>query len=169
VKLRPGQIILLVAGLGLVIFGFLHFYDIDTGGQDISQAQCEQYSGLDSDQCEAYVDGGFSAWNSSFFFPLSAWPAILGGLVAVMVALQAFTATKLPTILGFTPKQLALSFGVASTLIMFGWLVQGEETGFTRGTGFWLSAVACGALLVGAVMEIKADDAPAATTAPTPF
>jgi hypothetical protein len=95
---------------------------------------------------------------------------LIGGAIAVLVALQTFGSVNLPPrVLGFTWTQLYFMFGLAAFLITFG-LQFAEFTAFGVTLGWIASAV----IVAGAFMELQAEGKRAGapgggSTPPRPF
>jgi hypothetical protein len=91
---------------------------------------------------------------------------LIGGAIAVLVALQTFANVNLPArVLGFTWTQLYLMFGLAAFLITFG-LQFADSVAFGVTLGWIASAV----VVVGAFMELQSESRTVGTTsAPKPF
>ena len=157
-NLRPGQIVTLVAGLVLVIFSFFTFYDV--GGDDL-RAECDAID-IEDVPAEFRADyetacglaGGVSAWNMDLGFPLFTWPAILGLVVAGLLAANTFGNFEPPEIAGFSLPQLLVALATSGALIMVGLLIMGTDDGESWGIGFWFMLLGSLALLAGTVMEL---------------
>jgi hypothetical protein len=93
------------------------------------------------------------------------WCLLIGGAIAVLVALQTFANLNLPArVLGFTWNQLYLMFGVAAFLITFGLqFADRVEIGVTLG---WIAAAV---IVVGAFLEIQQGARETAGSRPTAF
>lgn len=164
--IKPTQIIILVAGVVVLLFSFLgDFVTIDGGsGLDAAREQCENFDREDlPEEAREQFDAacgdldsadGFSAWSGDGFSPLSAWPALLALAVAGLVAAIAFANLKLPeNLLGFSVPQLLVGLSAAAFLILFGFLITGNE-GASWGMGFWLMFLGSIALLAGTVLQL---------------
>ncbi|HEY1279160.1 MAG TPA: hypothetical protein VGF22_05765 [Acidimicrobiales bacterium] len=118
--------------------------------------------------------GDTSAWGDGAFAIITL-AALLGVVMAVVVALTAFANVKLPeTVLGFTWKQIHLLLAVYAVVLMIGWLIYKVPGSKDFGAGFWLMFLGAIGLVVGAVMLQRDETAAAAgpgtgTTPPTPF
>lgn len=168
--LRPGQILTLAAGVVLVVFSFFAFveFEVDDDDADAATAECEFLEDLSSSDVSrsqrdelaarkaicSILDDGASAWNTDLTFPLATLPAIIGLVVAGIVAASTFGSLEPPTVAGFSPPQLLVGLATSGALIMMGFLVDGNEDGSTWGIGFWFMLVGSIALLVGTVMEL---------------
>jgi hypothetical protein len=131
-KLTPGNLVILVAGVVMLIASFLDFYQFELLG----------------------VSEGFSAWNSDvFLFGVATLIVLIGVIQAVQVALSAFANVSLPDrLLGLTWDQVHVALGFQATIMMVAFLVR-DKSGLDFGIGFWLMLLAAIALLVGAVMR----------------
>ena len=131
-KLTPGNLVILVAGVVVLIGSFLDFYKIDFGPVSTSD----------------------SAWSSDLaLFPIATLPAIFGVIMALHVALSAFANVNLPDrVLGLTWDQVHVALGFQSAIMMFLFLFR-DKLGFDFGIGFFLMLLASIALLVGAIMR----------------
>jgi hypothetical protein len=183
-NLRPGQIAILAAGVILVIFSFLTFYDVGGAEADTLDSQCEEIADTDrSDIPDDFQDefdqavsacgllDGTTAWSSQFGLPLFTWPALIGLAVAGIVAADAFTNFDPPEVAGFSAPQLLTGLAFAGALMMVGFLIMGTEEGQTFGIGFWFMLLGSLALLAGTVMELLQGPAGSVRTAdgPTTF
>jgi len=113
--------------------------------------------------------GGENAWSGGLIFVLA---ALLGIIMAVVVALTAFANVKLPErVLTLSWNQIHLSLAIYAAILMLSWLLWKVPGGSVdRGAGFWLMFLAAAGLVVGAVMlrnEAPATGGPAAP--PTSF
>jgi hypothetical protein len=97
---------------------------------------------------------------------LGIWCLLIGGAIAVLVALQTFGNVNLPArVLGFTWSQLYLMFGLAAFLITFG-----RQFADNVGFGVTLGWIASAVVVAGAFMEIQHESRTVGTTsAPKPF
>lgn len=160
-NLRPGQIVTLAAGVVLVIFSFFTFYDVGGSDGDALREQCES---IDVDDVPAEfraeydaacgVADGSSAWNMDLGFPLFTWPAILGLVVAGLLAANTFGNFEPPEIAGFSLPQLLVALATSGALIMVGLLIMGTDDGQSWGIGFWFTLLGSLALLAGTLMEL---------------
>lgn len=163
-SIKPTQIIIMAAGAVLLIFSFLNFISFDdVEGLDAAREQCESIDRDDVPEefredfdaaCSTAEAGGLSAWSGDGFAPLSTWPALIGLAVAGIVAATAFAKVKLPeNLLGFSVAQALAGLAAAGFLILFGFLISGNE-GASWGIGFWLMFLGSIALLAGTVMQL---------------
>lgn len=148
-NVRPGQWIMMISGAALLIFSF-------------------------TDQ---YKDGD-NLWKD---FGVPALAPLLGALVAVLVAIKVFGNSGLPArVGGLSADQWILTFSLTAVLVFIGlWNALRSQSNLIEDLGgdaleisatFWLGLVASIGLLVGAVMEEKAEPtAPSAGSAPSPF
>jgi hypothetical protein len=141
-KVSTANLVILIAGAVMLIASFLAFHKISSSAIVIGGVR---------------VGGGsasFNAWSTGHFL-IATIPALLGILMAVEVALQAFApGVRLPeTVLGFTWNQIHLVFGFQATIMMLAFLIQ--DTGLDRGIGLYLMLIAAIALLVGAVLRMR--------------
>lgn len=166
-NLRPGQIVILAAGVILVIFSFLTFYDVSGSDADALDSQCDQIDSTDrSDIPDEFQDeydqavsacgllDGTTAWSTQFGMPLFTWPALIGLAVAGLVAADAFSNFDPPEVAGFSAPQLLTALAFSGALMMVGFLIMGTEDGQEFGIGFWFMLLGSLALLAGTVMEL---------------
>ncbi len=148
-KLTPARIVILAAGALTLVGSFLPFWKWDYGN----------FSG--------FGGGGsvsFSAWSGDALFAISIVPMLLGLVMALQVALSAFTATTLPDrILGLGWLQIHLVCGLTAALMMIAFLIQ--DTGADRGIGMILMLLGGIGLAVGAVLLGREPQAAPGTTA----
>lgn len=117
------EAILFVSGALMLLFSFFKFYGFGKFGEN--------------------------AWGASF--PLTTYPALFGGAIAVLTALAIFAGTKLPArVLGFTWPQLFFMASVFSFLIMFGFLVGDSNLKF----GGLIQFLGSIGLVVGSTMTL---------------
>lgn len=122
----PGKIMLMVGGAVLFIASFLKWRDTFVS------------------------EGGLSTDLTGL---QGIWCLLIGGAIAILVALQTFAGTNLPArVLGFTWNQLYLTFGIAAFLITFG-LQFAESVAFGVTLGWIASAV----VVAGAFMELQGE------------
>jgi hypothetical protein len=138
-KLSPGNLVILVAGVVMVLASFLAFYKISAGGFSKS----------------------YNAWDSGInLFGIATLPALLGAIMAVHVALTTFANVNLPDrIFSFTWDQIHIALGFQATIMMVMFLFR-DKSILDFGIGFYLMLLAAIALLVGAVMRQR-EGAPA--------
>lgn len=121
-------------------------------------------------------DESLKAWDSPFF-PLYLIPVLFGVIVAVHVAVTAFSGAKVPgRVLGIDWDRIYLALGVWATFMMIGFLI--SHTNFVvedfdiddpgKGAGFWLMLLGSIAMIVGAVVRQQEGDRPAAAAAAPP-
>lgn len=128
-KPTTAEIIILASGAVALVASFLAWYDLGSFG------------------------GSLSAWDSGLF-PLATYVGILGGAMAVVIALEAFANVKLPAkILSFSWPQIHLADAVFCALIALGFLIQ--DAGPDKGMGIMLSLLASAGLVAGAIMLDK--------------
>lgn len=155
-NLRPGQMVTIVAGLVLLVFSFLSFFEIDGAAE--FREQCESIPAELREQfaaeCDAVSGDGMNAWSTDLLFPVGTWPTILGVVVAGITAAMAFANAKIPEVLGFDNRQLLAGLAVPGAIIMIGFLIAGSPEGGSFGIGFWLLLLGSLALLAGTVMEL---------------
>jgi hypothetical protein len=127
-KLTPGNLVILVAGVAILLGSFLPFYK--------------------------FAGTSFNAWSTDvFLFGVATLPALLGVIMAAQVALTAFANANLPRrVLGFTWDQIHVAFGFQATVTMVAFFVR-DKTILDFGIGFFLMLLASIALLVGAIMR----------------
>jgi hypothetical protein len=143
-KLTPANIVILVAGVVILIGSFLPFYEIP--GLDLGELGEVDLGDLDTGS------ESVSAWSSGLFL-IATLPAILGVVMAVVVALTAFANVNLPDrVLGLTWDQVHLALAFQAALMMLCWLIA-DKGGADWGIGVWLMLLASIGLLVGAVMR----------------
>jgi hypothetical protein len=122
-KLTPGGIAILVSGVVILLGSILDFFE-------------------DSDPA-IFGEG---------LFPLTTLVVACGVVMAVFVALRAFSSVALPTeVLGFSLVQVHLILAGLAILIMVGYL------GFdgTKAAGFFLMLLGSAGLLGGAIFLMK--------------
>jgi hypothetical protein len=127
-KLTPGNIVILVAGIVMLIASFLDFYE--------------------------FGPVSASSWDrDTFLFGIATLPVLFGLIMAAHVALTAFASVNLPDRpLTFTWDQVHIALGFQSTIMMIAFLLR--DKGFLDfGIGFWLMLLSAIALLVGAIMR----------------
>ena len=127
-KLTPGNLVIIIAGVVILIASFLDFYEVS--------------------------DIGFSAWDSDAnLLGVATLPALFGLLMAAHVAATAFANVNLPDrVLTLTWDQVHIALGFQATIMMIAFLVR-DNGFFDFGIGFWLMLLASIALLVGAIMR----------------
>lgn len=126
---KPSHIATLAGGGIVVIFSFLSFYKSTFGGAT------------------------FSAWSGDFLFPLSAFPALFGLVVAGTTAATVFGNVSLPEpILGFTWKQLNVMFAYTALVLLVGFLIS-APAGADIGVGLIISVLGGLAMMAGTMME----------------
>ncbi len=149
-KPTTAQIVIMASGAVCLLFSFFNFYKVDFGGQT----------------------EGTSAWGSGLF-PLATYVAIIGLVMAGVVALTVFAGVSLPAeILGFTWKQIHLALAFFAALLMLGFLIV-DKGSLDLGIGYFFMLLGAAGLLAGAIM-LQREPEPAAgpgpgTTPPTPF
>lgn len=122
-QIKPSTIMLIAGGGLLFISTFLPWTDV-AGSSD---------SGLSTDLLG--IQGLFCL--------------LIGGAVAVLVALKTFAGVSLPDrILGFSWNQLFMAFGLGAFLIAFG-----RQFGEFTGIGVLLAWIAAAVIVAGAYME----------------
>jgi len=133
-KLSLGQVIVMVTGILLFIFGFLPWYS-DAGGSA-------------------------NAWSTETIPGLlltATWVPILSLAIVVFIAIKVFGNGFPDTVLGFTWAQLAIVVGFIDVLITLGFLVANRSLGslgsLDLGPGLILSFIASLVLLAGAVLD----------------
>lgn len=139
----PSKLMLIIGGAVLFIASFLKWRDFPFGG-DGEGGLSTDITGLQGIFC-----------------------LLIGGAIAVLVALQTFGNVNLPrNVLGFGWNQLYLMFGLAAFLITFG-LQFSERTAI----GILLGWIASAVIVAGAFMELQSEGRGATTgsTPPTPF
>lgn len=134
----PGKIMLMVGGAVLFIASFLKWRDTFVS------------------------EGGLSTDLTGL---QGIWCLLIGGAIAILVALQTFAGTNLPArVLGFTWNQLYLTFGIAAFLITFG-LQFAESVAFGVTLGWIASAV----VVAGAFMELQGESRPSSSSMTSQF
>jgi hypothetical protein len=100
-------------------------------------------------------DLSYSAWTTEFgLFPLAVIPAILGLAAVVVGVLELLGTVKLPPhVLTFNWKQIKVTWGIAATAIMLGYLVM-DKSGLSLKFGAWLMFLGSVAMAVGSIMDI---------------
>lgn len=133
-KLTLGQVIVMVTGVLLFIWGFLPWYS-DAGGSA-------------------------NAWSTETIPGLlltATWVPILSLAIVVFIAIKVFGNGFPDTVLGFTWAQLAIVVGFIDVLISLGFLVANRSLGslgsLDLGPGLILSFITALILLGGAVMD----------------
>lgn len=173
-NLRPTQIGVLAATAVVFLSSLLFvFYSVDDFGAASAseiKEECEDldrsdFSGAERDAvdftCDLAEDGGVKAWNTDLFAPLSTWPALLAAGGLVLAGLAYFKGAS-PSVLGFSTSQLLTALGLAASIIMAGWLIEGGQDGFELGTGFWLMLLGSIGWTVASVLDAKAESGPGA-------
>jgi hypothetical protein len=133
-KLTLGQVIVMVTGVLLFIFGFLPWYS-DAGGSA-------------------------NAWSTETIPGLlltATWVPLLSLAIVLFVAIKVFGNGFPDTVLGFTWAQLSIVVGFIDVLITLGFLVANRSLGslgsLDLGPGLILSFIASLVLLGGAVLD----------------
>jgi hypothetical protein len=137
-KLSPGNIVIVVSGVVMLIASFLAFYKIDVpAGFGIG-------------------DKNYSAWSSDVgLFGIATLVVLLGVVMALQVVLTNFANVSLPDrVLGLSWDQIHVALGFQATIMMLAFLVR-DKLGLDFGIGFWLMLIAAIALLVGAIMRTR--------------
>lgn len=130
-KLTTGEVIVLVAGVVMFLFGFLAWYDI--GGVP----------------AELGLDDTSNAWDQGLF-PIATYVPLIGLLVAGHLALVKFASVSLPdTVGGFGWRDVYLIAALFAVLLTVGFLIADTPD---KGVGFWLDFLGSIGLLVGVVM-----------------
>jgi hypothetical protein len=132
-KLTPGNIVILASGVVIFLASFLSFYKVSGFGGSAD----------------------WSAWKGSpvFLFGVATIPALLGLIMAVVVALQAFANVDLPDrVVGLTWDQVHVALGFQCAITMIAFLVR-DKSVLDFGIGFFLMLIAAVGLLVGAIMR----------------
>jgi hypothetical protein len=132
-KLTPGNIVILVSGVVIFLASFLSFYKVSGFGGTLD----------------------WNAWKGSpvYLFGVATIPAVLGLIMAIVVAVQAFANVNLPDrVLGFTWDQVHVALGFQAAITMIAFLVR-DKSVLDFGIGFFLMLIAAIALLVGAIMR----------------
>ncbi len=168
----PGDWVLMASGVVLLIGSFLTVVGSDGG----------EYGVADS-----------NAWGEGYF-PLFVLPALLGVVVAVVAALQAFTGAHLPDrVLGVSWREIDLSFAGWAALMMICFLIgklvfefelddfdipagfesQVSESDIpqveaSREVGFWVMLIASLGLSAGAFMRYRLPEREAGAPPPPP-
>ena len=84
---------------------------------------------------------------------LGIWCLLIGGAIAVLVALSTFGNVNLPDrVLGFSWNQIFLMLGFAAFLITFG-----EQFRENAGIGILLGWIASAVIVAGAFMELQGE------------
>jgi hypothetical protein len=136
----PSRIMLIAGGAALFISTFLAWVSVSGFSKN----------GLSTDYAPGLL--GF-------------WCLLIGGAIAVLVALSTFGNVSLPArVLGFTWNQLYLTFGVAAFLITFG-----RQFADNAGFGVTLGWIASAVIVAGAFMELQGEGKSASSTPPKPF
>jgi hypothetical protein len=136
----PSRIMLIAGGAVLLIASFLKWRDFFGGSSE---------GGLSTDITG--LQGIFCL--------------LIGGAIAVLVALQTFGNVSLPArVLGFTWNQLYLMFGLAAFLMTFA-MQFSEQAAF----GITLAWIASAVIVAGAFMELQGEGKSASSTPPKPF
>jgi len=147
-KLKPGNLVILVAGVVMLIASFLAFVKYSSPSVNIGNV---------------HIGGSvsYSAWSSHLFL-IATIPALIGVVMAAHVAVTAFAPqVKLPErVLGLTWTQTHLVLGFQATIMMLAFLIQDNIYG-DKGIGLFLMLIAAIALLVGAVLRMQEKTNPA--------
>src|SRR5690242_849055 len=111
-KLSPGNLVILVAGVVMFIASFLAF---------------NRYSRASVNIGSLHIGGtiSYSAWSSHYFL-IATIPALLGIVMAAHVALTTFAPqVRLPDqVLGLTWTQIHLVLGFQATIMMLAFLIR---------------------------------------------
>lgn len=127
---KPSQIAILAGGAIVFLFSFFNFVSSPFG------------------------DDGFNGWSGDYLFPLSAFPALFGLIVAGTTAAVLFGNVALPEpIVSFNWKQLNFILAFAALVILVGLLLSTPE-GVDLGIGLIISLLGGIVLLAGAVMDL---------------
>lgn len=126
-KLTTGEIVVLVSGAVMFLFGFFAWYDFSDFGSDET----------------------VSAWGEGLF-PIATYVPIIGLLVAGHLALVKFATVSFPEhVVGFSWRDLYLILAAFAVLLTIGFLIADSPD---KGVGFWFDLLGSIGLLVGAVM-----------------
>jgi hypothetical protein len=152
-KLSTANLVILVAGGVMLIASFLAFNKISLPSVSVG--------GIKIGGTHSY-----SAWASHFFL-IATIPALLGIVMAVHVAVDAFASGVKPPekVLGLDWNQIHLVLGLQATIMMLAFLIQSTSP-LDKGIGLFLMLLAAIALLVGAVLRMQE---PASGSAPPGF
>jgi len=143
-QLKPYQLIIMISGAVMLIFSFLEWFGSDD------------------------VDKDWTAWSGGLL-PLATLATIIGVVMAVQVAVNAFGSGGLPDrVAGFTWTQVHLVLAVYATIIMVGYLITTAPFEADRGIGLWFSLLGAIGLLVGAIMMRQDEVGPAAPAGGAP-
>lgn len=130
--IKPSTILLIAGGAVLFISTFLDWFSVD-GGEFIG-------------------DFGANAWDTDFFGLLGIFCAIIGLVIAGGIAAQQFGNVSMPDqILGFNHDQIHFILSGEALLITLGLFFRGDT-----GIGLILALLASIAMLVGAIMDMRA-------------
>jgi hypothetical protein len=143
-KLTPGNITILVAGVVMILASFLSFYKISLPSVSFGNV---------------HLGGSknYSAWAGSpvYLLGVATFPALLGLIMAVHVALTSFANVGIPDrVAGFTWNQIHLVLALQCVITMLAFLIR-DKSAYSYGIGFVLMLLAAVALLVGAIMRSR--------------